>query len=166
MPEKKHFKRKRRFIDKKQQLRFAIEITLYSLIVPLVFLIVAAGDHFSTWMLGGNEESIHPLLREVLTLFISYWWGALLAVGAVAYISVWFSHKIFGPIYRFESCLERKRSNPQERVSCQLRRKDYFQDFSKTLESFINGPPGKGDAPIERDDAEADETDLGNPDPT
>ena len=164
MPEKKHHKRKRRFIDRKQQVRFAMEITLYSLIVPLGFLILAAGDHFSTWMLGGNEESIHPLLREVMALFLQYWWGAILAIGAVAYISMWFSHKIFGPIIRFERSLEQKRSNPQERVSCRLRRKDYFHDFSRTLEDFINRSPAEGEAPVEPADADTDDR-LG-PDPT
>ena len=114
MPNKTRFKRKRRFIDKKQQVRFAIEITLYSLIVPVAILLLAAGDYFSTSMLGGTEESIHPLLREVLTLFSHYWWGAILAVVAIAYVSIWFSHKIFGPIHRFEISLEQKRSNPQE----------------------------------------------------
>jgi hypothetical protein len=165
MSEKKHFKRKRRFIDKKQQVRFAIEITVYSMIVPLVFLILAAAEHFSTWMMGGNVANIHPLLREILALFFHYWWGALLAIGAIAYVSVWFSHKIFGPIHRFELSLERKRSHPEERVSCRLRRKDYFREFSATLEDFINRPPNEDTAPIERENAEADESDLVSPDP-
>ena len=165
MPEKTHHKRTRRFIDRKQQVRFAVEITLYSLIVPLVFLIVAGGDHFSTWMLGGKEESIHPLLREVMALFLQYWWGAILAIGAVGYVSMWFSHKIFGPIIRFERSLEQKQSNPQERVSCRLRRKDYFHDFSRILEDFINRSLPEGEAPVEPADAEADEGLLG-PDPT
>ena len=162
MPKKKQFQRKRRFVDKKQQLRFALEITLYSLICPLALLILAAGDYFSTWMLGGTEESIHPLLREVMTHFLSYWWAGLLVVAAIAYISIWFSHKLFGPIVRFENSLKRKRSHPQERVSCQLRQSDYFHDFSRTLEEFINRPPAEGDAPIaqDQDDTEADETDL------
>ncbi len=166
MPERKRFHRKHRFIDKKQQVRFAIEITLYSLIFPLVFLFVAAGDHLSTWMMGESEESIHPLLREVMTLFEHHWWGAIVAVGAVAYISIWFSHKIFGPVYRFENSLKQKRANPPERVSCRLRRKDYFHDFSRTLEDFINRSPAEGDAPVEPENTETDESDLESPDPT
>ena len=163
MPNEKPRKRKRRFIDKKQQIRFAIEITVYSLLVPMAFLILAAAEHFSTWMLGGSEESIHPLLREILALFLQHWWGAILAVGVVAYVSIWFSHKIFGPIYRFELSLERKKSHPQEQVSCRLRKNDYFRDFSTTLEDFINRPPNEGDAPIEGNEADIDEADLESP---
>ncbi len=166
MPEKKHFKRKRRFIDKKQQLRFAIEITLYSLTIPLVLLTLAAADHFSTWMLGGNEESIHPLLREVLAHFLTYWWGAVLTVVAIAYVSIWFSHKIFGPMIRFERSLREKRANPQEWASCRLRRADYFQDFAQTLENFINETPAEDMQPLEPTAAGEDEEDPVSPGPS
>ena len=168
MSRRRASKRKRRFIDEKQQLRFAIEITLYALLFPLIFLIVAIGDHVATWLIGANVESVHPLLRGLLGFFISYWWAVLLSLGIVAYISIWFSHKVFGPVYRFEDALRQKKKNPAEPASCRVRRKDYFHEFSKLLEEYLNEFQGvEGAGPImEKGDTEADEASLTDSNPT
>ena len=133
-----HNRRKRRVIDKKQQIRFALEISFYAVLFPLIFLLLAVGEHFSCWLIGRNAEAIHPLLRGFLAFVLDHWWGALLALGIVGYISVWFSHKIFGPVYRFQDALQEKRTNSLVEANCKLRRKDYFQEFAKDLDDYLN----------------------------
>ena len=142
-------KRKRRFIGQQQQVRFAVELTLYTMVFPFVAVIVALGDYSATQMTGGDVEAIHPLLREILVFCSHHWWKVLPALAVIAYGSVWFSHKIFGPVYRFESVLQQKSENPSQPVNCRLRRGDYFQDFAQLLEVFLNK-----DQPI----AEAEQT--------
>ena len=41
-------KRKRRLIDQKQQVRFAIELSLYTMLFPFIAIIVAVGDYSAT----------------------------------------------------------------------------------------------------------------------
>ena len=63
-------------------------------------------------------------------------------------ISILFSHKIVGPIHRFEKALIQKTENPVEPVNCKLRSRDYFQDFALRLQEFLNAPQalaGSGD---------------------
>lgn len=131
-------KRKRRLIDQKQQVRFAIELSLYTMLFPFIAIIVAVGDYSATWLTGGDVGAIHPLLREVLVFCSSHWWKVFPAMAVVAYVSVWFSHKLFGPVYRFESVLQQKRDDPSRPVNCRLRRGDYFQDFAQLFEAFLN----------------------------
>jgi hypothetical protein len=162
MPTRKNARRKRRFIDQKQQVRFAVEVGLYTVLFPLVFLIVALGDHFATWLIGANVESIHPLLREVIGFCFSHWWAVFLALGFVGYVSVWFSHKLFGPVYRFETALRQKQENPSQQIYCQLRRGDYFQDFSRAFEEFLNQyqPLESGGSTMEEKEVKAEETEV------
>ncbi|MDA2929183.1 hypothetical protein MYX84_04405 [Acidobacteria bacterium AH-259-O06] len=134
---KRSSRRRLRFIDK-HQVRFAVEIGLYALLFPLVFLITSIAAHFSIWLIGVDAEIIHPLLRGFLGFCISHWWGVLLALGFVSYISVWFSHKIFGPLRRFENALAQKKKHPAEPVQCRLRGGDYFHEFAKLFEEFLN----------------------------
>ena len=131
-------RRRRKFIDRKQQFRFALEITLYAFLFPLIVVILAIGEHFSLWLIGGNVPIAPSLPIAFLNFCLSYWWETALALIIVGCISIWFSHKIFGPVFRFQDALERKRKIHSDKVSCRLRRRDYLHDFSKDLENFLN----------------------------
>ncbi len=131
--------RKRKFIDKKQQLRFALELVLYAMLFPMWFLLLSLAAAIANSFMGKHTERIQPLY-ELFVFCTGHWWEFLVALAMVIGISIFFSHKIVGPIHRFESALIQKTKNPTEPVNCRLRSTDYFQDFSQRLHEFLNRP--------------------------
>ena len=130
-------KRRYQFIEKKQQLRFAVTLSLYVLFFP--FLIAALIlSPFSDVLVGPEAEEIRSAVFEIAEFFLYHWDLVLITLGFIAYASILFSHKIFGPIRRFESALIQKRWNPDGKVFCTLRKGDYFKDFSVMLQDFLD----------------------------
>ncbi len=139
--------RKQKFIDKKQQLRFALELVLYAMLFPMWFLLLSLAAAIANSFMGKHTDRIQPLY-ELYVFCTGHWWEFLVALAMVSGISIFFSHKIVGPIHRFESALIQKTKNPTEPVSCRLRSTDYFQDFAQRLHEFLNAPQalaGSGD---------------------
>jgi hypothetical protein len=139
--------RTQKLIDKKQQLRFAFELVVYAMLFPMYFLILALASAIVNSFLGSHTERMQPLY-ELLLFCTGHWWEFLVALAMVSGISILFSHKIVGPIHRFEKALIQKTENPTEPVNCTLRSRDYFHDFSQRLQEFLNAPQasaGSGD---------------------
>ena len=88
--------------------------------------------------MGKNSGAVKPILLDFFRIAIDHWWVLAIALGFVAYFSVLFSHRIFGPIRRFENLLLKKRDDPSAIVRCNLRTADYFQDFSHLFEQVLN----------------------------
>ena len=139
--------RKRKLIDKKQQRRFALELALHAMLFPMLFLALSLAHSMANSYMGKHTKDIQPLY----TLFVfctEHWWEFLVALAMVSGISILTSHRIVGPIHRFERALIQKTENPTEPVNCRIRSKDYFQDFSQRLHEFLNAPQalaGSGD---------------------
>jgi len=131
--------RKQKFIDKKQQLRFALELVLYAMLFPMWFLLLSLAAAIANSFMGKHTDRIQPLY-ELFVFCTGHWWEFLVALAMVSGVSIFFSHKIVGPIHRFESALIQKTENPTEPVNCRLRSTDYFQDFSQRLHEFLNAP--------------------------
>lgn len=131
--------RKHQFIDRKQQVRFAVSVMLFSLLFPLIFLSLAASPYLSGLLFGEDAASVQPLLNQFIAFTFSHWWLALLTLGFLSVATVLFSHLIFGPMRRFEIVLKQKKEFPDKPVFCQVRRGDYFQEFSRLFDEVLNG---------------------------
>ena len=131
--------RTQKFIDKKQQFRCALELVLYAMLFPMWFLLLSLAAAIANSLMGEHTERIQPLY-ELYVFCTGHWWEFLVALAMVSGISIFFSHKIVGPIHRFERALIQKTENPTEPVNCRLRSTDYFQDFSQRLHEFLNAP--------------------------
>ena len=131
-------KRKLQFIDKKQQIRFALTLAFFSLLFPVLFMGLAISPALAALILGSDGASLQPMIGEFLIFCLRHWWLALLSLFFIAMTSVLFSHLIFGPMRRFEIVLKHKRKYPAETVFCNLRRGDYFHDFSRLFEEVLN----------------------------
>ncbi len=141
--------RKQKFVDTKQQARFAIELTIYALLFPLLFVVISLIYPISKKLPGVARKDLEPL-NAILAFCLEYWWALLVALAIVGFISVLFSHRIFGPMQSFERALLQKKLHPTEPVDCSLRPDDYFQDFSDLLAGCLNGLQafeGPGDSP-------------------
>ncbi len=128
--------RKSKFIDRKQQIRFAIELGLYALLLPLFFLVISLADPIAGLVMG--RTTAQPLLYMILAFCADRWWALLFALSFVVSFSVLFSHRIFGPMRSFENAILQKQLHPTEPVPCKLRSDDYFHDFSELFDEFLN----------------------------
>ncbi len=131
--------RKHQFIDRKQQVRFAISVVLFSLLFPLLFLGLAVSPAFSSLLIGEDAASIQHMLNQFIDFSVRHWWLALLSLAFVSVASILFSHLIFGPMRRFEIALKKKKEFPDEPVFCQVRKGDYFHEFSWLFGEVLNG---------------------------
>ncbi len=131
--------RLRKFIDKKQQLRFALELVLYAMLFPMWFLLLSLAAAIANSFMGKHTDRIQPLY-ELFVFCTGHWWEFLVALAMVSGVSIFFSHRLVGPIHSFERALIQKTENPTEPVNCKLRRRDYFHDFSQHLQEFLNAP--------------------------
>lgn len=99
----------------------------------------------SDWLLGGDAVSILPVIHQFLRITVDNWWVAAFALLFVAYFSVLFSHRIVGPMRRFENALLVRQNNSKEPVHCNLRHGDYFHEFSHLFEEVLNHHLPDGD---------------------
>lgn len=139
--------RKRKLIDKRQQRRFALELILHAMLFPMIFMVLSLSHSIVSSYMGQHTRQIQPLY-EVLAFVTDHWWEFLVALVLVSGISILTSHRMVGPIHRFEKALIQKTENPTEPVHCRIRSRDYFQDFARRLDEFLNAPQalaGSGD---------------------
>jgi hypothetical protein len=148
---KKHtYQRKYKFIDKKQQVRFAVDVALHSLLFPIFLLLLMILPPFANIFLGNDAVALQPILRDFYRICWEHKTVVLFSLVFVGVFSVLFSHRVFGPIRRFENALKKRRDDPSQPIRCNLRGGDYFQDFSKLLEDVVNGKPAEENKPVER----------------
>ena len=128
--------RKSKLIDRKQQVRFALELGVYALLLPLFFLVISLADPIAGLIMG--RTTAQPLFYTILAFCADHWWALSFALSFVVSFSVLFSHRIFGPMRSFENALLQKKLHPTEPVPCKLRSDDYFHDFSELFDEFLN----------------------------
>lgn len=145
----KRRRRKQKLTDRGQQARFAIELTIYAMLFPLLFVIISLIYPIAKQLLGVATENLEPL-NAMLAFCLEYWWALIVALALTSFISVLFSHRIFGPMRSFEQALLQKQLHPTEPVDYELRPDDYFHEFSELLAKCLNGlqaSEGPGDPP-------------------
>jgi len=129
--------RKQKFIDKKQQLRFARELALYAVLFPLFFLVLSLADPIANRLMGKDTEELQPLY-SLISFCIEHWWEFLAALALVGFISILFSHRIVGPIPRFENALIQKTEHPTEPVTEQNADKSNQAKSQKEFPPVLN----------------------------
>ena len=149
----KHRRRKQKSTDRKQQVRFAIELTIYAMLFPLLFVVISLIYPIAKQLIGVATEDLEPL-NAMLAYCLEYWWALIIAIALTGFISVLFSHRIFGPMHSFEHVLLQKKLHPNQPVDSELRPDDYFHNFSDLLAKCLNGlqrveDPGHSEAPLE-----------------
>lgn len=129
--------RRVKFVDQKQQTRFAFEILVMMVLFPLLFYVLVTMKPFSTILLGKNAEVLSILFANQIEMIKSVWWVVLFVLIYVMLLSILMSHKIFGPIYRLKQAVQAKLNGDKE-IYCKLRKGDYFMDFADLLGKLLN----------------------------
>jgi methyl-accepting chemotaxis protein len=137
--EMNHFRRRRFLIDRSLQIRFIaaslgyvafyIFVMAAATFIPLVFLLrTAKPESHMAYLLANNLIYLH---RHV-------WPIALLVLVLVSVHSLWLSHKVAGPLFRFRRIFQAlaagKLPSPQR-----LRKRDYLQSEMKLINEMLQG---------------------------
>ena len=83
--------RRQQFIKVNQQIRFAVEVVLFSLLLPVFFMALTMLPPFSSFLFGEDTESLKLLFWRLIRFSVINWWLLLLAAVLVGYVSVLFS---------------------------------------------------------------------------
>jgi len=138
MPTGERGHRKKRLIRPKQQIRFAVDLVLLALLLPVFMMTIPTIPPFSYLLVGIEADTLRALFWELIRVCLINWWIFLSAVLLLGIACLRVTHRIFGPLNRLEAILLQKRANPSALVSCKLRMGDYLHDYSELLEEVLN----------------------------
>lgn len=130
-----HFKRSRIFIKKAFQLRFVLGVFVVILLsglcsALLIYWFISDDLHAQMFSAHVNLEHTHDRLGLAIMIGNSI---AIVAAGIVSMITVLYAtHKIVGPIYRFEALCEQVGNGDFDAVAL-LREKDHFQELAQSF---------------------------------
>lgn len=137
---KPHFKRRHIFINKVVQVRFIfgafLVILLSSLCSSLLIYLITGGD------LQAQSHSAHVSIaqsadRLVLSILISNVVAMLISGGIALYAVLHATHKIVGPLYRFEkNCEQIGEGNLDGYIS--VRENDHLQDLGQAFTNMVD----------------------------
>lgn len=128
--------RKQYLIDRKFQLRLALELMVVVLMVPLVvwadFYVLgqyALSQNISSNMARSDWGIIGSLIRQQWILMVVLY---LVNFGLIYIFLVYYTHRIAGPVYRFSVTLDAmSEGDLTSRVS--LRKNDYFENLGASI---------------------------------
>ena len=151
MEDKKKVARTKSFIDRKQQLKFCVELVLYALVLPLLLLTFLSVEPLASWLVKGDAAGSRAAVVELIQICLQNWWVIVLAVLITAITSVLFSNRIFGPLHRLGNALEAAMAGESTELYA-VRKGDYLRVFSETLGRFVKWTHGEGgDSPSKQD---------------
>lgn len=141
----KNYKRSQYLIKKKFQVDFMLKFSLilfFGILLSTVLLLsLSQGTLTSSYAASGLEikntgSAIMPMV--VLTNLIT---GAVICLSAIV-VMLFVSHKIAGPIFRFEKDIKRV-SNGDLTVRINLRKKDQLKDMALALNQMVQSLSSK-----------------------
>jgi hypothetical protein len=142
------FKRKHMFIDRPQQFKFGLDLCMHALLFPMILLTVFFVEPFPSWFIKGGGAESRQVVASFMSLCLENWWVVLFAISSLAIMSVLFSNKIFGPIYRCSRNVE-KVMEGDKHTSFKLRSGDYFEEFAELLGTCFDPDSVNSEPPTE-----------------
>lgn len=124
-----------KLIDVRQQLRFALEVIVLTLLLPMLFYILTVNPKFGAVFFGDQASQLSHAFHQHFLLLAKAWHVILLIIILIVVISVFLSNKIFGPIYRFRTAIEQK-IDGEKNIHAKIRDGDYFQSFSSLIQEI------------------------------
>ncbi len=126
--------RRHYLINSKIQLGIALRFFICLLIVSAVS---GWAVYYAVWQVVLSElhgVNISRMYHAVTLRLVLYGVGATFALSV---LSIFFSHKMVGPIYKIRLILDRSVENGEKPEGIRLRRGDAFKDLADSLNRFI-----------------------------
>ena len=131
------FKRKKYFIDKQFQTKYIILSIVMLLIYTLLFVAILIAPY--ALQLSSNTPSAEQTeaARTLLTLHGSIWPALGIVILVMSSLSIFITHKVAGPVYRFKKVLA-EISGGNLDISVKLRDKDDLKDLAEEFNLVID----------------------------
>jgi methyl-accepting chemotaxis protein len=134
-PRSKWTKRKY-FVDKRLQTKYALLTVLLLLIYSLLFALILFTPYIFKLETGATLEEKAAAARMLLELHESVWPALGTVVAILGVVSIFVTHKIAGPVYRFKKDLSEVCAGNLD-ISFKLRRRDDLKDLAESLNMVI-----------------------------
>ncbi len=131
---KKRVMRRQYVINKKFQLGLALR---FFLCMCLVALATGWAVYYAVWktvLVEFHGVHLSRLYLAISQRLVVYGLGAIFSLSV---LSIFFSHKIAGPIYKITRVLDQSTREGKRPPEIRLRRGDAFQEFAETLNRFL-----------------------------
>ncbi len=132
--ERKKVVRKRYLLKKGVQLRFMMVIIVAMVLIALVTSLSIYYAVMQTLVTQFHGENL-ALIKHAITYKLLM--RSLLLIFAIAIISVFISHRMAGPVYKFEQTI-RALSQGKEVEEIKLRKRDEFYGLATAINALIN----------------------------
>jgi methyl-accepting chemotaxis protein len=149
------YKRRKKFIRKDIQLRLITIIISYLIVFSVILSLIFLGPSVVSLFTDISPPERQAAVKAFLTVHGNFWPATILVLYFVIILALSISHKIAGPIYRFEEVIKAmEQGDLSQRV--RLRRGDYFFSMMDRINamtqsmkddlSFLKTENGKAEA--------------------
>jgi len=128
-------RRRTRIVDRQFQLGLAARLLLVLTILFAAGLLLAFAPSYYVLATTNDLKSLEPAAAEFLVLHRRLLPSALLSLAGIFFYSIFFSHRIAGPLYRINAIL-RALIEDREPPVVKFRDDDYFQSTGDLLEEL------------------------------
>lgn len=129
--------KKRYFIDKKLQTKYILITVLLLLIYSMLFAFILFTPYIFKFETGATLEEKAAAARILLELHKNVWPALGLVVAILGTVSIFVTHSIAGPVYRFKRDLAEVCAGNLD-ISFRLRKRDDLKDLAKSLNMIID----------------------------
>lgn len=136
-PYSKNQRTKRQFfIDKRLQTKYALLTVLLLLVYSMLFAFILFTPYIFKLETGATLEEKTAAARVLLELHKSVWPALGLVVAILSVISIFVTHKIAGPVYRFKKDIAEICTGNLD-ITFRLRKRDDLKDLAESLNMVI-----------------------------
>ncbi len=129
-------KRKKYFIEKKLQSKYILISVLFLLIYTMLFIVILFTPYILPFYFDFPLEERIVAARGLLSLHQSVWPALGVVILIMGGLSIFVTHKIAGPVYRFKKTLA-EISGGNLDVVIRLRKRDDLKDLAEDLNLMI-----------------------------
>ncbi len=126
--------RKHYLINRRLQLGMALRFFLCMLLVAMVSGWAVYYAVWQTVLVEFHGIHISRMYHAISERLVIYGLGAVLSMSI---LSIFFSHRIAGPIYKIRRILDQSVEKGEKPDEIRLRRGDAFKDFAESLNRFV-----------------------------
>jgi methyl-accepting chemotaxis protein len=130
------FKRRQYFIDKQLQTKYIVLTILLLAIYTLLFVAILFLPYAIPLSFDYPVEEQTKAARMLLTLHKSIWPALGTVILIMGAVSIFITHKIAGPVYRFKKVLAEVSAGNLD-ISIKLRKRDDLKDLAEEMNGLI-----------------------------
>lgn len=128
--------KKQYFIEKRLQTKYALLTVALLLVYTLLFAVILFTPYIFKLETGTTLEEKAAAAKLLLELHKSVWPALGLVVAILGTVSIFVTHRIAGPVYRFKRDLSEVCAGNLD-ISFRLRRRDDLKDLAESLNMVI-----------------------------